>query len=116
MDLRSSAMDGLTVVGFTADMTTSTITTTTDPSTRPRPGARPASAPADGRDDRPIALLGGTGKTGRRIAERLDGLGRPARAASRRTTPRFDWGEPATWGPVLDGVGAAYVAYHPDVS
>ncbi len=111
-------MECLIVLGFTADMTneptTSTITTT-----RPQPSApaaRPAPAPTDHRDGRPVLLLGGTGKTGRRIAARLDALGVPFRVASRRATPRFDWDDPDTWPPVLDGVGAAYLAYYPDLA
>jgi hypothetical protein len=40
----------------------------------------------------PTTLVhGGTGKTGRRVAQRLAALGRPARAGSRSGRPRFDW-------------------------
>jgi uncharacterized protein YbjT (DUF2867 family) len=60
-------------------------------------------------------VLGGTGKTGTRVARRLASLGRPVRAASRRTDPTFDWDDPATWDDVLQGVTAAYVAYYPDL-
>jgi uncharacterized protein YbjT (DUF2867 family) len=52
---------------------------------------------------RNILILGGTGKTGRRIAARLRGTGRPVSRAN------FDLGDPTTWPPVLDGVTAAYV-------
>ena len=61
-------------------------------------------------------VLGGTGKTGRRVAERLAARGIPTRAASRSTSPAFDWAEPATWPAVLDGVTAVYINYAPDLA
>ncbi|WP_203417650.1 hypothetical protein [Kineococcus radiotolerans] len=36
--------------------------------------------------------------------------------ASRAAHPSFQWGDPDTWGAVLDGAGAAYVAYAPDLA
>ncbi|MEW2352202.1 NAD(P)H-binding protein [Spirillospora sp. NPDC029432] len=57
----------------------------------------------------PILVLGGRGKTGRRVAARLRDRGLPVRAASRSTGTRFDYGDPATWGPALDGVRAVYL-------
>lgn len=57
-----------------------------------------------------ILILGGTGKTGRRIARRLKSSGRPVRTASRTGGDvSFDLDDPATWGPALDGVGTAYL-------
>jgi uncharacterized protein YbjT (DUF2867 family) len=61
-------------------------------------------------------VLGGTGKTGRRVAQRLTALGYPVRAGSRSGRPRFDWQDRATWGPALDGVAAVYVCYYPDLA
>ncbi|HEY2129502.1 MAG TPA: NmrA family transcriptional regulator [Streptosporangiaceae bacterium] len=61
-------------------------------------------------------VLGGTGKTGRRVAQRLTALGRPVLAGSRSGRPRFDWQDRATWGPALDGVAAVYVCYYPDLA
>ena len=66
--------------------------------------------------DRPVLLTGGTGKTGRRVAERLERLGRPVRIGSRRAAIPFDWDEPRTWAAALDGVGAVYVAYAPELA
>ncbi|HEX6229247.1 MAG TPA: NmrA family transcriptional regulator [Solirubrobacterales bacterium] len=71
---------------------------------------------ADGVQRKPILVLGGTGKTGRRIVERLGARGVPTRVGSRSGTPPFDWEERATWGPALHGVGAVYVAYSPDLA
>ncbi|WP_402467631.1 Rossmann-fold NAD(P)-binding domain-containing protein [Isoptericola aurantiacus] len=62
------------------------------------------------------AVLGATGKTGRRVADRLDALGVPVRRAGRSTTPRFDWDDERTWQPVLDGAESVYVAYAPDLA
>jgi uncharacterized protein YbjT (DUF2867 family) len=61
-------------------------------------------------------LIGGTGKTGRRVAERLTALDVDVRIGSRRTTPRFDWDDESTWLPALDGVTAAYVTFYPDLA
>ncbi|GAA1970980.1 NAD(P)H-binding protein [Isoptericola halotolerans] len=63
-----------------------------------------------------VVVLGATGKTGRRVADRLDALGVPVRRASRGSTPRFDWADESTWPAVLDGAAAVYVAYVPDLA
>ena len=56
-----------------------------------------------------ILVLGGTGKTGRRVVERLRQVGHDVRPASRSTPTRFDWNDENTWEPVLAGVRAAYL-------
>ena len=61
-------------------------------------------------------VLGGTGKTGRRVVERLVARGVPARVGSRSGEPPFDWDDETTWAPVLEGVGAAYITYYPDLA
>jgi uncharacterized protein YbjT (DUF2867 family) len=61
-------------------------------------------------------ILGGMGKTGRRIAQRLKTRGLPLRVASRSTTPHFDWDDPVSWAPVLAGAKALYIAYPPDLA
>jgi uncharacterized protein YbjT (DUF2867 family) len=61
-------------------------------------------------------VLGGTGKTGRRVADRLTARGVPIRIGSRSGTPPFDWEDPATWAPALDGVRSVYVSYYPDLA
>jgi len=61
-------------------------------------------------------VLGGTGKTGRRVAERLLARGVKTRVASRSTSPAFDWNAPATWDAALEGVSAVYITYSPDLA
>jgi len=61
-------------------------------------------------------VLGGTGKTGRRVAERLEQRGVQTRIASRSAKPSFDWNDPSTWEAALEGVTAAYVSYAPDLA
>lgn len=61
-------------------------------------------------------VLGGTGKTGRRVADRLAARGVPIRIGSRSAAPPFDWDDRSTWTPALEGVASAYVAYAPDLA
>jgi uncharacterized protein YbjT (DUF2867 family) len=67
------------------------------------------------RTDRTL-VLGGTGKTGRRVVKRLEARGVPTRIGSRSGDPPFDWDAPATWGPALRNVASAYVVYYPDLA
>lgn len=60
-------------------------------------------------------ILGATGKTGRRVASRLQALGRPIRPGSRTASPPFDWTRESTWDACLEGVSAVYVAYPSDL-
>jgi uncharacterized protein YbjT (DUF2867 family) len=59
-----------------------------------------------------ILILGGTGKSGRRVAARLP----RARVGSRSGSPRFDWEDATTWGPVLEGMEAVYISFHSDIT
>jgi len=61
-------------------------------------------------------VLGGTGKTGRRVVRRLTARGAPVRIGSRSGGLPFDWEDPATWLPALTDVNAAYVSYYPDLA
>ncbi|MFB7715828.1 NmrA family transcriptional regulator [Nocardia sp. NPDC056100] len=67
-------------------------------------------------DKQTVLVLGGTGKTGRRVAQRLEALGVPVRIGSRTATPPFDWENPAGWAPALEDVRAAYVSFQPDLA
>ena len=68
------------------------------------------------RTNRRTLVLGGTGKTGRRVVDRLATRGVPTCIASRSANPSFDWGDEGSWDGVLDGVTAAYVSYAPDLA
>src|SRR4051812_31418858 len=65
-------------------------------------------------DDNTTLVLGGTGKTGRRIVERLRALDVPVRVGS-RSLP-FDWYDASTWDRALDDVSAVYVSFFPDLA
>ena len=56
-------------------------------------------------------VLGGTGKIGRRVLERLSEKGHAVRNGSRQSDPPFDWDDKSTWDAALDGVTAAYISY-----
>jgi uncharacterized protein YbjT (DUF2867 family) len=64
----------------------------------------------------PVLVLGASGKTGRRVAERLEAAGVAVRRGSRNADPAFDWDNPATWPAVLEGVTSVYVSYFPDLA
>jgi uncharacterized protein YbjT (DUF2867 family) len=61
-------------------------------------------------------VIGGTGKTGRRVAGRLQERGIETRIVSRSGEVSFDWNDPETWNAALDGVHAAYISYAPDLA
>jgi len=61
-------------------------------------------------------VLGGTGKTGRRIAERLAARRVPTRVGSRSGSPPFDWEDRATWASALQDVDSVYISYYPDLA
>jgi len=68
------------------------------------------------RQRKPTLVIGGTGKTGRRVAAQLWDRGVPVRIGSRATEPPFDWQDPSTWEPALQGVESAYITYYPDLA
>jgi uncharacterized protein YbjT (DUF2867 family) len=61
-------------------------------------------------------VLGGTGKTGRRIVEQLTARKVPVRIGSRSATPSFDWENRSTWPAALANVDAVYISYYPDLA
>ncbi|NQU58584.1 MAG: NAD(P)H-binding protein [Rhodospirillales bacterium] len=63
-----------------------------------------------------ILVIGSTGKTGRRIAQRLVERGYAVRHGSRNSPVPFDWDLPETWVEALRDVSAAYVSYFPDLA
>ncbi|WP_435870737.1 NAD(P)H-binding protein [Micromonospora globbae] len=65
---------------------------------------------------RTILVLGATGKTGRRVVARLAEHPVTVREGSRSAAQPFDWTDRTTWAPVLQGVDAVYLSYHPDLA
>lgn len=63
-----------------------------------------------------IVVIGGTGKTGRRVVELLNQLGHNVTIGSRSNTPAFDWDNPSTYSQVLKGMDRAYIVYYPDLA
>lgn len=63
-----------------------------------------------------IILVGGSGKTGGRVAARLENLGLKHRLASRSSAQPFDWENRTTWPAALAGGTSAYVAFQPDLA
>ncbi len=63
-----------------------------------------------------IILIGGSGKTGGRIADRLARRGLGFRFASRSSARPFDWEKRADWAAALTGAKSAYVSFQPDLA
>ncbi|MCR9183999.1 MAG: NAD(P)H-binding protein [Halieaceae bacterium] len=63
-----------------------------------------------------ILVLGGTGKTGRRVADQLRNKGIPVRIGSRAASTPFDWSDTSTWKAALDNVASVYLSYAPDLA
>jgi len=61
-------------------------------------------------------VLGGTGKTGRRIVDRLRRRDLSVRVGSRSGQPSFDWYDLSTWERALEGVKSAYISFYPDLA
>ncbi|WNI28082.1 NmrA family transcriptional regulator [Streptomyces sp. ITFR-6] len=64
----------------------------------------------------PVLVTSGTGKTGRRVVERLAARGVPVRSGSRGGEVVFDWADESGWEAALRGADAAYIAYYPDLA
>lgn len=57
-----------------------------------------------------VLVLGGTGKTGRRITALLHDAGTDVRAAARSGADvSFDWADPVTWAPAVAGTDRVYL-------
>ena len=63
-----------------------------------------------------ILVIGGTGKTGRRVAEQLKKKGIEPKIGSRNASPSFDWDDKDTWVNTLNGIEKMYVTYYPDLA
>ncbi|WP_026932206.1 NAD(P)H-binding protein [Glycomyces tenuis] len=56
-----------------------------------------------------ILVIGATGKSGRRVVNRLRAERLPVRAAARNGEHRFDWTDSGTWDAALEGARSVYI-------
>ncbi len=63
-----------------------------------------------------ILVIGGTGKTGRKVVERLQKLDQNVRVGSRNAHPAFDWQNAAGWEDALKGMEKVYITFQPDLA
>ena len=63
-----------------------------------------------------ILVIGGTGKTGRKVVSRLTASGHKVRIGSRSVTPAFDWNNSETWTEALQGIDRVYITFQPDLA
>lgn len=63
-----------------------------------------------------ILVLGGTGKTGSRVATILKNKGFNYRIGSRTAEPPFNWNNDSNWDECLEGVATVYLNYAPDLA
>lgn len=63
-----------------------------------------------------ILVIGGTGKTGRKVVKGLKMAGQEVRIGSRSETPSFDWNDPFGWPDALKGMDKVYISYYPDLA
>ena len=63
-----------------------------------------------------ILVLGSTGKTGKRVAERLQNCNIAIRMGSRNGEPSFDWDMPDNWKNILEKIDSVYITFQPDLA
>lgn len=63
-----------------------------------------------------ILVIGGTGKTGRKVVQKLQAQNQIVRIGSRNQDPAFDWQNPTTWTKALEGMEKVYVTFQPDLA
>ena len=61
-------------------------------------------------------VLGGKGKTGRKVVQKLKQLNQNVRVGSRSETPSFDWEKSETWTNALEGMDRVYITFQPDLA
>ena len=68
------------------------------------------------KDSSNILVIGGTGKTGRKVAQELQKRGQKVRIGGRNSEPAFDWSKPDTWAKALEGMDKVYIVFYPDLA
>jgi uncharacterized protein YbjT (DUF2867 family) len=67
-------------------------------------------------EEKKILVLGGKGKTGRKVVEKLTAFGKNVRIGSRSETPSFDWENQETWAGALEGMDIVYITFQHDLA
>lgn len=63
-----------------------------------------------------ILVIGGTGKTGRKVTRKLIEIGHNVRIGSRSASPSFDWDNSETWSESMQGMDKVYITFQPDLA
>ena len=63
-----------------------------------------------------VLVIGGTGKTGRKVAKKLTEKGHKVRIGSRNATPSFNWDDSTTWSNALTDIDKVYITFQPDLA
>ena len=63
-----------------------------------------------------ILVIGGTGKTGRKVASKLIALGQNVRIGSRSASPSFNWDDSETWEGTMQDMDMMYITFQPDLA
>jgi uncharacterized protein YbjT (DUF2867 family) len=63
-----------------------------------------------------ILVIGGTGKTGRKVVEGLKQRNQHVRIGSRSESPAFEWEDPSSWALALEGIDKVYIVFYPDLA
>ena len=61
-------------------------------------------------------IIGGKGKTGRKVVDNLMLLNQNVRVGSRSAEIPFDWDDTETYAPALEGIDRVYITYQPDLA
>jgi len=63
-----------------------------------------------------ILVIGGTGKTGRKIVDKLTKAGHNVRIGSRSASRSFDWNDSETYKTAMQGMEKVYITFQPDLA
>lgn len=61
-------------------------------------------------------IIGGTGKTGRKVVSNLKEQGYNVQIGSRNSKPSFHWEDPSNWSDMLVGIDRMYIVFYPDLA
>ena len=68
-------------------------------------------------ENQKILVLGGNGKTGRRVTQLLKKVSNAeVHIGSRSGVPAFHWENPETWPYVIEGIDTVYITFQPDLA